>query len=154
MMNLPQIDGVIISELRQISDERGSVLHMMRCDSLEFVRFGECYFSEVLPGAVKAWKRHRKQTQNLAVPVGQIRLSIFDGRESSVTRGNLLILELGRPDAYFRVQIPFGIWYGFMCISTTPALLANCTDLSHDPDESDLLPADSSEIPYAWFFRE
>ena len=56
----PRIDGVVITELRQISDERGSVLHMFRCDSPEFVRFGECYFSELLPGAVKAWKRNRK----------------------------------------------------------------------------------------------
>lgn len=150
---LPQIDGVVISELRQISDERGSVLHMMRCDSLEFVRFGECYFSEVLPGAVKAWKRHQKQTQNLAVPVGRIRLVIFDDRESSDTRGKLQVLELGRPDAYFRLQIPFGIWYGFTCIGATPSLLANCADLPHDPKESDLLPADSTSIPYSWMFE-
>ena len=69
MKNLPQIDGGVITELRQISDERGSVLHMLRCDAPEFVRFGEYYFSEVLPGTIKAWERHRAQTPHLAVPV-------------------------------------------------------------------------------------
>ncbi len=148
--SLPQIDGVIITELRQISDERGAVLHMLRCDAPEFVRFGECYFSEVLPGAIKAWKRHRAQTQHLAVPVGRIRLVIYDDRESSPTRGNLQVLELGRPDAYLRLRIPPGLWYGFACISATPALLANCADLPHDPADSELWPANDSTIPYAW----
>ena len=93
------IHGVLISPLKQFSDQRGSVLQMLRSDAPEFVNFGECYFSEVLPGAIKAWKRHRAQTQNLAVPVGRIRLVIYDDRESSTTRGEVRVLELGRPDA-------------------------------------------------------
>jgi len=148
--NSSHIDGIITTELRQISDQRGAVLHMLRCDALGFVRFGECYFSEVLPGAIKAWKRHRVQSQNLAVPVGRIRLVIYDDRESSATQGNFQVLELGRPDAYLRVLIPPGLWYGFSCISATPALLANCADLPHDPAESELWPASDSRIPYAW----
>lgn len=91
------ISGVTFTELRQVSDERGALLHMLRCDAAEFSRFGECYFSEVLPGAIKAWKRHRMQTQNLAVPVGRIRMVIYDNREGSVTRGQLQELQLGRP---------------------------------------------------------
>ena len=106
MTNSRAIDGVIATELRQITDERGAVLHMLRSDSPEFTRFGECYFSELLPGAVKAWKRHRAQTQNLAVPVGRVRVAIYDDRPGSSTRGGLRILELGRPDAYLRVRIP------------------------------------------------
>ncbi len=148
--SLPQIDGVIITELRQISDERGAVLHMLRCDAPEFVRFGECYFSEVLPGAIKAWKRHRAQTQHLAVPVGRIRLVIYDDRESSPTRGNLQVLELGRPDAYLRLRIPPGLWYGFACISAMPALLANCADLPHDPIDGEVLGVNDPAIPYSW----
>ncbi|MBI4938469.1 MAG: dTDP-4-dehydrorhamnose 3,5-epimerase family protein [Nitrosomonadales bacterium] len=144
------IEGLTLAGLRQIGDERGAVLHMLRCDAPEFTRFGECYFSEVLPGAVKAWKRHRTQTQNLAVPTGRIRMVIFDDRDGSLTRGRVQILELGRPDAYARLQIPPGLWYGFGCISDTPALLANCTDLPHDPGESERRPADDPLIPYRW----
>lgn len=145
-----QIAGVIITELRQISDARGAVLHMLRCDAPEFTNFGECYFSEVLPGAVKAWKRHRVQTQNLAVPVGYIRFVIYDDRENSATCGNLQVLKLGRPDAYFRLQIPPGLWYGFSCLSVTPALLVNCADLPHDPNESEVRSANDVAIPYLW----
>ena len=149
-MKLPHIDGVIVTELRQIGDERGSVLHMLRGDAPEFTRFGECYFSEVLPGAVKAWKRHRAQTQNLAVPVGRIRLVIYDDREGSTTRDEVRTLELGRPDAYLRVRIPPGLWYGFACIGATPALLANCVDLPHDPKDSEVRPLNDPAIPYSW----
>ena len=149
-MNTSEIDGVTITELRQISDERGAVLHMLRCDAPEFMRFGECYFSEVLPGVIKAWKRHRVQTQNLAVPTGRIRLVIFDDRQSSLTKGNLQVMELGRPDAYLRVKIPPDLWYGFACISALPALLANCADLPHAPDESELRSVNDPAFPYVW----
>ena len=144
------IHGVLISPLKQFSDQRGSVLQMLRSDAPEFVNFGECYFSEVLPGAIKAWKRHRAQTQNLAVPVGRIRLVIYDDRESSTTRGEVRVLELGRPDAYLRLLIPPGLWYGFACVGTTPALLANCTDLPHDPTDSEVLLLKDPAIPYSW----
>ena len=144
------IDGVRITELGQFSDERGSVLHMLRNDRTVPVSFGECYFSEILPGATKAWKRHRRQTQNLAVPVGRILLAIYDDRESSSTRGQLENLELGRPDAYVRVRIPPGLWYGFACVGFGPALLANCTDLPHDPAETESRPCNDPRIPYSW----
>ena len=38
------IDGVIITPLKKIDDDRGSVLHMMRNDSKSFKSFGEIYF--------------------------------------------------------------------------------------------------------------
>ena len=145
-----QIEGVTLTPLRQIGDKRGTVLHMLRSDDPEFSQFGECYFSEVMPGVVKAWKRHNAQTQNLTVPVGRIRLVIFDDREGSASKGQLQVLELGRPDAYVRLCIPPGLWYGFACLSETPALLANCTDWPHDPSEGDGRAEDDPGIPYNW----
>ena len=144
------IDGVLVTALRQITDERGAVLHHMRCDAPEFTAFGECYFSEMVPGAVKAWKRHRKQTQNLAVPIGRVRFVVYDDRGLSPTRGGLQIVELGRPDDYNRLCIPKGLWYGFTCLSDQPALIANCADLPHDPADAELLPEDDPGIPYRW----
>ena len=145
-----RIDGVVITELRQITDARGALLHMIRADSAEFEGFGECYFSEVQPGAVKAWKRHRVQIQNFAVPSGRIRLVVFDDREGASTKGQLMALELGRPDRYHRVRIPAGVWYGFTAISAGPALLVNCPDIPHDPHEGKSIPHDDPTIPYRW----
>ena len=144
------IDGVLVTGLRQIVDERGAVLHHMRNDAPEFTAFGECYFSEMVPGAVKAWKRHRKQTQNLAVPIGRVRFVIYDDRESSPTHGGLQVIELGRPDNYRRLHIPLGLWYGFTCLGDRPALIANCADLPHDPNDAELRPENHPGIPFRW----
>jgi dTDP-4-dehydrorhamnose 3,5-epimerase len=149
-MHTGDIAGVTIVPLRVIADDRGAVLHMLRCDADDFTAFGECYFSEVAPTAVKAWKKHLAQTQNLAVPVGRIRLVIFDERAKSPTKGNILVVELGRPDAYQRVTIPPGLWYGFSCISESPALIANCADQPHSKSESVVLDVADTLIPYSW----
>ena len=145
-----KIEGVTLADLCEISDDRGSVLHMLRNNSPDFVRFGECYFSEVLPGKVKAWRRHSIQTQNLAVPVGHMRIVIFDSREKSVTNGCLQVVELGRPSTYFRLQIPPNLWYGFGCIGDVAALMVNCADYPHDPSESEQRAIGDLGIPYQW----
>ncbi len=141
MTSPARIAGLLLAPLRVIEDERGAVLHMLRSDAPEFTRFGECYFSEVNPGAIKAWKRHRVQTQNLAVPVGRIRIVVYDAREDSSTRGHREVIELGRPDAYARLRIPPRLWYGFVGLGTTAALVANCADAPHDPEESETVAA-------------
>ena len=146
----PSIDGVLVTELRQIIDERGAVLHHMRRDAPEFTTFGECYFSEILPGVVKAWKRHREQTQHLAVPIGRVRFVIYDDRESSPTQDKIQIVELGRPNDYNRLRIPRGLWYGFTCLRNPPALIANCADRPHDPTDAELRPEDDPDIPFRW----
>ena len=144
------ISGVTLTDLREIKDDRGAVLHMLRNDAIDFTRFGECYFSEIVPGAVKAWKRHRKQTQNLAVPTGRVRFVLYDDRRESASYGKIDVVELGRPDNYRRLRILPGVWYGFECISEIAALVANCTDLPHDPSESDMISNDDPRIPFEW----
>lgn len=143
------INGVTFSPLKEIRDERGAVLHMLRNDSPEFTTFGECYFSEVFPKAIKAWKQHSVQTQNISVPVGRIRFVLFDNRPH-LSEDILEKFELGRPDNYQRITVPPGIWYGFSCIGNESALLVNCADLPHTPGESIVLPYDTDQIPYAW----
>ena len=145
-----KITGVVVIPLKQIEDERGVVLHMLRSDSPLFSTFGEVYFSVVNPGIVKAWKRHRAMTQHFAVPVGLIRLVLFDDRADSPSKGQIEEIILGRPDRYCLVCIPPMIWYGFKGLSDIPALLTNCSDMPHDPNESEQLPVSNKYISYNW----
>lgn len=147
---ISSINGVSLTPLRQILDDRGAVLHMLRADAEEFTVFGECYFSEIKPGFFKAWKRHLRQTQNLAVPVGRAKFVLLDDRSDSVTKGTLMELILGRPDCYCRLRIPPGIIYGFECISEEIALVVNCADEPHDPLESEVIDTSSLESIYSW----
>jgi dTDP-4-dehydrorhamnose 3,5-epimerase len=144
------IHGVEYLPLREIPTEGGSVLHMLRADAPHFTRFGEVYFSECLPGSVKAWKRHREMTQNFAVPAGRIRVVIYDDREDSPTRGTVAEYLLGRPDNYALLRIPPMLWYGFTAADDAVGIICNCADMTHRPDESERMAADSHTIPYHW----
>lgn len=148
------IAGVRLQPLAIIPTQGGPVLHMLRPGAALFANFsrnfGEVYFSEILPGHVKAWKRHTRQTQHFAVPVGQITIVLYDDRESSPTRSSLRELTLGRPDHYGLLRIPVDVWYGFACRGNAPALICNCVDIPHDPRESITLPASTPSIPYQW----
>lgn len=145
-----KILGVVLKPLREIPTPDGAVLHMLRADDPDFTQFGECYFSEVYPGKVKAWKMHEYQEQNLSVPVGKIRLVLYDARPASPTYKQMEIIELGRPESYCKIRIPSGIWYGFKGISAQTALIVNCADKPHDPTDNKKIPAEDAEINYTW----
>ena len=143
------IDGVIVSPLRQIVDERGKVMHMLRADAPEFESFGEIYFSCVYPGVIKGWHIHKRMTLNYAVPHGHIKLVLFDDRDASPTKGTVQEIFLG-PDNYNLVTIPPLVWNGFKGIGTEMSIVANCASIPHDPDEIDRLDPFDERIPYDW----
>jgi dTDP-4-dehydrorhamnose 3,5-epimerase len=147
-----EIDGVKVTPLRRIPDERGAIFHMLRSDGDAFERFGEIYFSMVYPGVVKGWHIHRRMTLNYAVPVGMIKLVCYDDREGSPTRGEVQELHLGELN-YVLVTIPPLVWNGFKGEGTEPALVANCATLAHDPDEIDRVDPFANEIPYDWALK-
>ena len=145
-----KIAGVIIQKLKIISDERGSVLHMLRNDSSLYKAFGEVYFSEINPKKIKAWKYHKILTQNITVLIGKVRLVLYDDRPLSKTLGQIAEYEIGRDNNYCLVQIPPMLWYGFQSLENQKALIANCTDQPHNPLESESMSIDTARIPFKW----
>lgn len=143
------IDGVLIHPLRQISDERGKIMHMLRSDDAHFQKFGEVYFSVVYPGVIKAWHKHKEMMLNYAVVSGVIKMVLFDDRIESCTRGQLMELFIGEGN-YVLVHVPPGVWNGFKGIGVTPAIVANCATLPHDPNEIERMNPFESHIPYDW----
>jgi dTDP-4-dehydrorhamnose 3,5-epimerase len=143
------IKGVQINPLKQILDERGKIMHMLRNDDPHFEKFGEIYFSFVYPNVVKAWHLHKKMKLNYAVPYGRIKLVLFDDREDSPTRGELMEIFLG-PDNYQLVTIPTMVWNGFKGIGDDISIVANCSTLPHDPEEIIRVDPFKNDIPYNW----
>jgi dTDP-4-dehydrorhamnose 3,5-epimerase len=143
------IDGVVLKPLRQIPDERGKILHMLRSDEPGFEPFGEIYFSLVFPGVVKGWHLHRRMVLRYAVPVGLVKLVLFDDREGSPTRGELMEIFTG-PENYQLIRIPTGVWNGFKGVGVTPSIVANCSTIPHDPDEIVRRDPFDPRIPYKW----
>ncbi len=146
---MKMIEGVIIKQLKKIPDERGKILHMLRADDEIFEKFGEIYFSVVYPGIIKGWHLHTQMTLNYAVPVGMIKLVLYDDRQNSPTKGEINELFIGE-DNYCLVKIPFGVWNGFKGIGTSFSLVANCATIPHDPKEIIRKDPFSKDIPYNW----
>lgn len=145
------IEGVTITPLKQIIDERGKVMHMLRTDYSVFDEFGEIYFSTVNRGAVKGWHIHKKMTLNYAVPFGLIKLVLFDERKDSPTRGNLVEIFSG-PENYQLITVPPMVWNGFKGLNDF-SLVANCATHAHDPDEIERCDPFENSIPYTWDIR-
>ena len=104
------IKDIVITHLDVIDTLGGNVLHAMKKSSIGYSGFGEAYFSQVDKGTIKAWKRHKKMTLNLIVPVGEIRFTLFDDREVSNTQFQEVVISKNN---YCRLTVPPMIWMGF-----------------------------------------
>ena len=145
------IDGIVIEKLRSIPDERGYIRHIMKKSQFhDDKEFGEVYLSCIYPGIVKGWHLHKRQTQNYVCIKGNIKLVLFDMRESSPTFNNLQEIVIGELN-YVRVTIPVGICNGYISTGGAEAWVINVSDLEHDPTEMDRFdPRDSNIVAYNW----
>ena len=72
------IEGIKITPLKIISDDRGSVMHMLRSDGDVFQKFGEIYFSTIFKDSIKAWHLHKEATLNYACIFGKVKLALYE----------------------------------------------------------------------------
>ena len=143
------IEGINISPLKIISDDRGSVMHMLRNDSQTFEKFGEIYFSTIFENKIKAWHLHKEATLNYACLYGKVKLALFDQRENSKTFGEYQELFLSLEN-YALITIPPNIWNGFKGLSKGHSIIANCLDLPHNEKEMIRSSIDDKRFNYKW----
>lgn len=145
------IEGVKISKLKVIPDERGRLMEMLRNDDPDFIQFGQVYLTTAYPGVVKGWHYHKKQHDNMIVVEGMMKVVLYDNRHESPTRGEIMEVFAGVHNPV-RIHIPPGVCHGFMCISEREALVVNIPTETYryeDPDEFRISPH-GGEIPYDW----
>ena len=79
-----------------------------------------------------------------------IKLVLYDPRADSATGGEINEFFLGIHNPML-VQVPKGIYHGWKCIGTEPALVVNVPTETYryaDPDEFRLAP--HGTLPYDW----
>ena len=101
------IEGVRLIPLKQIQDERGKVMHMLRVTDPHFKKFGEIYFSCTYPGVVKGWHKHSEMTLSYAAVTGAVKVVLFDDRVSSATKGEVQEIYLTQENYCLLVVPPF-----------------------------------------------
>jgi len=145
------IEGVKTKNLKVIPDERGRLMEILRQDDSLFLEFGQVYMTTTYPEVVKAWHKHEKQADNVACIQGMIKLVLYDPRENSSTykEVNQFLIGIHNP---MLVQIPAGVYHGWMCVSQEEAIIVNIPTEAYNyehPDEQRLDPHDN-DIPYDW----
>jgi len=135
------MDGVILTQLKQIHHPKGDIFHAIKKSDVGFEGFGEAYFSTINQGEIKGWKKHTQMTLNLVVPVGKIEFAIYD----EDTQG-FFHIELSQKN-YQRITVKAGLWVAFRGIGEYNILL-NLASIEHDPNEA--INIDLSEIKYEW----
>lgn len=130
------IEGVQLVRLRAFATPGGEVRHVLKASAPGFAGFGEAYVSEVQPGAIKAWKLHRRMVCNLVGVVGEVRVQILDLRPDSATLGAAQSCLLGPLQAQ-RLVLPPGLWFGLQGRGTDVNLVLNIASIEHDPVEAE-----------------
>lgn len=141
-----QMDGVILSPLKIISNEKGNIMHALKKSEKEFSAFGEAYFSFVNHKETKGWKKHQRMTLNLVVPMGEVQFFVFDDREESATKNCFFTCTLSQEN-YMRLTLSPGLWFAFKGIGESENLLMNIANIEHDPTESINQDLNAFELP-------
>tara|TARA_Y100000748_G_C15485646_1_gene484596 strand:+ start:565 stop:1035 length:471 start_codon:yes stop_codon:yes gene_type:complete len=144
----PTIEGLILTKLKQIAHPKGDILHVLKKNENTFSEFGEAYFSFVEKNKIKAWKRHFRMTLNLSVPIGEVKIVLYDKRIGSKTFNNFFEIHLSRNN-YYRLTIPPNIWFGFKGLKNKNIIL-NISNILHDPQEQENILHESCDINYNW----
>lgn len=148
-MNL--IHGVRVRELKQIHDERGYLMELMRSDWEEFQNFGQVYMTTAYPGVVKAWHYHKEQTDNFICIFGMAKVVLYDAREDSPTKGKINEFFTGEKKPML-IRIPPLVYHGFKAVGHEKAVIVNVPNRLYnydDPDEH-RVPHDSEDVGYDW----
>lgn len=142
MDSLEPEDDVLLTQLDRITLPEGDVLHGIKNGDPGFSDLGEVYFSFVLPGAVKGWKRHKSAVLNLLVPLGEVRFVFFS------SNSNQLTTEIVGVSRYVRVTIPSGIWFGFQGLSDSASLIVSLASEAHNPLEVERMELEAIEFDW------
>lgn len=144
------IDKVVLKSLVTHTDDRGFFREII-CVTDDFFEegFGQWSHSLMYPGVIKAWHIHGKQTDWWYVGTGVLKVVLYDAREDSPTRGEIMELLMGENQPEQVLRIPAGVAHGCKCISG-PVHLFYVTSRIYDPDDEGRIPYDDTEIGYDW----
>ena len=146
----PHIDGVQLVELKRFSDDGGTMTELARLTEGRPEAFAgftvrQVNYSEVEPGAVKAFHLHLRQTDIWYVPSSDRMLVVLlDARQGSPTEGARMRVVLG-DSASRLLRIPPGVAHGVRNVGPTTGRVVYFTDLHFSAEPSS---CDEGRLPW------
>lgn len=145
----PRIEGVQIIDLRLMQDDGGSFAELVRFDEngrlLQIPEFQvrQSSYSQVLPGAIKAFHLHYNQEDVWFVPpTDRLLIGLLDVREASPTYGQSMRFVMGAGKAQL-LYIPRGVGHGCGNLGNLP-----CTILYYVNQHFNLEDPDERRLPW------
>lgn len=141
---------VNIITLKKLTTDRGHLMEVARCDDSFYLGFGQAYITMTKRGVIRAWYRHKQQTDQIALVKGRLLLVLMDSREDSPTFQALQEIRIS-DDAPALVQIPPGVWHGFQALDGEAFLLhLNTQPFDFANPDEERLAVDDPKMPYRW----
>jgi dTDP-4-dehydrorhamnose 3,5-epimerase len=134
--------GVSFENCAIFNNQLGNLRHVLISKNGN-LKISEVYFSEINPKSIKAWKFHNKQTQNISVAFGQVRIiCVKDSNDYQVFE----VFDVDSSSNHGVLSIPPGIYYALINLTEIVAILFNGTDVIHNPNESYSIQPDSEKF--------
>ena len=146
----PQVAGVEVVELRRFADEGDSMTELGRFtagvpEAFPDFTLRQVNYTEIEPGAIKAFHLHYTQTDIWYVPPGdKLLLVLIDVRAGSATEGVKARLVLG-DGASRLVRIPTGVAHGVKNLVQVRGRVIYFTDVLFSPDPEQ---CDEGRLPW------
>ena len=144
------IEGVTLVPLARHADDGGSLTELARLtdgrtEGVAGFTVRQVNFSELAPGAVKAFHLHVRQTDVWYVPPGdRMLIVLIDVRQGSPTEGTRVRLVLG-DGASRLLRIPPGVAHGVRNLGSAPGRIVYFTDLHFSAEASS---CDEGRLPW------
>jgi len=136
------LDKIKISNLKINKNSDGDVLHAFKKTDEGFQKLQEIYFSKIKFSKIKAWKKHKKLSMNLIVPLGKV-MFVFYSEKKKIFRKEII-----GNNNYKRISVPPNIIFGFKGLYKPFSIVCNIADLIHDPEEIENILI--KDISYKW----
>ena len=144
------ISGVKIVPIEQIPDGRGTVRKFITEDDMK--HFGECYTTTIYKGIIKGLHGYYTKTINYCVPVGLVRLVLWDTRANSITYMEIMEEMVG-VERFVRVTIPPGVMNAFQGIADV-SLAVVVADEKFSEDRTIRMSWNDPSFPYEWSWNK
>jgi len=149
------IEGLQFRPTRPVPHDDGVVAEVARIDWPEISDPIVHTHVTTTPGRVRGWGLHLRSTDRLFVVKGLVSIVVYDGRESSPTRGSVNEFKVSERNPGLLV-IPPMLYHGWKVIGTEEAFIINMPTLMYQYDEPDALdlPYESADaelvVPWRW----
>lgn len=147
------IEDVVVKELVTHRDERGFFREVIRATD-DFFRegFGQWSHSLLYTDVAKAWHIHTFQIDWWYVPVGVLRVALYDARKDSRTFGETMELVMGDHQTPVLLRVPTGVAHGCK-VMQGPVHLFYITSKVYNPADEGRIAFDDPKIGYDWLRR-